>query len=149
MKDELAKLTAQAVRSRHEAEDAEQEENAHRDELRSQKDGLSHIASEIQVQKNRMAATRQTKRSPLLAYGERIPDLLQAIEKEQWVNKPIGPIGRFVKVKEMKFVAVLEAVFSATLNAFIVQNEKDKQKLSQLMRKIGYVLSCCFTLHRR
>lgn len=71
------------------------------------------------------------------AFGFNVKYLLQDIEAEsRWSTKPLGPIGRYVTVKEdyLKFTDLLNAVFAKHLDSFIVCSEQDRRILEGKMR---------------
>ncbi len=72
-------------------------------------------------------------------YHQKLPDLLRAIENEtSFKERPIGPVGYHVQLKEQKWSAVLEATFGATLDAFLVTSKADQSILQRLMQRIGW-----------
>lgn len=81
----------------------------------------------------RIDHTKRTQQNTMLAYGPRIPEVLNAINQEGgWREKPIGPIGRHVKLERPEYARVLESFFGPALNAFIVTNHEDAAKMRRI-----------------
>ena len=139
LQNERSKLGLEFARLRHEAEDAEEAVRAGSDELREAKERINGTQADSDTLRQRMGHLNQSKGNSLLAFGERVPALLQLINSNnQWIKKPLGPIGSFVKLKEPAFADTLESFFTQTLNAFIVETEQDKILLSKLQRQAGW-----------
>lgn len=70
------------------------------------------------------------------AFHPNIKHLMSEIDRTQWRDKPIGPLGTFIKVKDgyEKWKDLLNAVLQKTLNSFLVTNEEDRRKLVKLLR---------------
>ena len=62
--------------------------------------------------------------------------LLQAIENDnRFGEKPMGPLGRHVKLLNADWGYILEKQFGSTLNGFVVTSKSDQTILAELMRK--------------
>jgi len=65
--------------------------------------------------------------------------LLQAIEREgRFHEKPVGPLGRHVKLLRPEWGRILEKNFGMALNAFVVTSRADQTILSELMRRCNW-----------
>lgn len=85
---------------------------------------------------SQMAKLRSTKTNRMTAFGTNIPQLLRLIDQDQrWRQKPVGPIGAHLKLKDRKWAPVLESVIGNTLNAFCVTNHHDRNILQELKRR--------------
>lgn len=94
------------------------------------------IRRNIEKQQNYQGQLQATVHNRLSAYGGKIPDLVSRINSEKrWRNKPLGPIGTFIKVKDERWTQVLEDVIGNVLNAFCVTNHQDRVLLQQLIRQ--------------
>jgi chromosome segregation ATPase len=104
----------------------ERETAAGRDRLRTR-------VAEAQTLQDRLRSARGNR---LAAYGPNIPQLMQSIEREKgWRQKPVGPIGVHLKLKDMEWAPVLESVIGNTLNAFCVTNHHDRRLLENHKRR--------------
>lgn len=98
------------------------------------RDRLRHEVQETEVSVHRLAAT---SKNSLEAYGSGVAELIRAINQEgRWHRKPVGPIGQYLKVKDAKWVPVLESVIGNTLNAFCVVDHHDRRILEQLKQRL-------------
>jgi chromosome segregation ATPase len=116
-------------------------------ELEHKMAGFEHDRSRLQGEQDRlrkevansegmMRTFQTTQRNQMTAYGPNIPALLAAIDQERgWRQKPVGPIGRHLKLKDVRWAGVLESVLGNTLNAFCVTNIHDRNLLQQLARR--------------
>lgn len=70
---------------------------------------------------------------------QRLSELLRAIESEhRFREKPVGPMGRHVKLRLQDWGGILEKQFGQTLNAFVVTSKPDQNILSALMKRVGW-----------
>ncbi|XP_061708220.1 uncharacterized protein LOC133518575 [Cydia pomonella] len=73
-------------------------------------------------------------------YGEEMVALCKAVEQAhqrgQFTKKPIGPVGAHLKVREKKWGGALEHVLGGALKSFLVNDDKDRILLFNLMNKI-------------
>ncbi|XP_047984935.1 structural maintenance of chromosomes protein 6-like [Leguminivora glycinivorella] len=73
-------------------------------------------------------------------YGEEMVALCRAVEQAhsrgQFTKKPIGPVGAHLKVREKKWGGALEHVLGGALKSFLVNDDKDRVLLFNLMNKI-------------
>lgn len=147
LQDEKTKLGLEATRLRHEAEDAEETMRGGSDELRDVKDRIRGAQGEADTLRGRISHLNQSRSNSLYAFGEKVPALVQLINSNnQWIKKPLGPIGTFIKLKEPAFAETLESFFTQTLNAFIVENEQDRRLLSKLQRQANWCVASSSSL---
>lgn len=65
--------------------------------------------------------------------------LLKAIDNDtQFREKPVGPMGRHVKLLQSEWGPILEKQFGSSLNAFVVTSRADQSTLSKLMRRVNW-----------
>ncbi|KAF2219894.1 hypothetical protein BDZ85DRAFT_36369 [Elsinoe ampelina] len=82
---------------------------------------------------------RNEQRPRTRAYHESLQRLLQAIQRERgFREKPIGPLGYHVKLKNPDWSSVIESVFGGVLNAFVVTNAHDQGIMRKLTNNVGY-----------
>ncbi|RGP63298.1 DNA repair rad18 [Fusarium longipes] len=69
-------------------------------------------------------------------YDREIRDVVKAIENEQgWEQKPVGPIGAYIRLSKPEWSGILERTLGEGLNAFVVRSKSDQTRLSNLMRR--------------
>lgn len=102
-------------------------------ELRRDQGQARKRVEELDLRIQRLAAASANN---VTAYGSKVPQLLRAINQERrWKQKPVGPIGLYVKLKDAKWAGVLEIVFGDMLNAFCVTCHHDRVLLMELKRQ--------------
>lgn len=73
------------------------------------------------------------------AYKPSMSRLLNAIRQDDaFLQKPVGPLGNYVKLLKPLWSSVLEKSFGGALETFIVTGKQDQSRLSALMKKIGW-----------
>ena len=78
--------------------------------------------------------------SKLALYGEKIPKLVDLIQKSKFQKPPIGPLGIKVEIREnvsKKHVEVIETELGNLLSSFLVDNFQDKRVLDRLAKNVG------------
>lgn len=94
-----------------------------------------HLRS-MQEAKKKIESLRLQRQDKLTAFGKSVPHLLQDIEREQrWQHKPVGPLGRYLKLRKPEFSDVIEMVLNQLMNAYIVENFHDQKLLKALLKK--------------
>ncbi|GKT55533.1 recF/RecN/SMC N terminal domain-containing protein [Colletotrichum tofieldiae] len=94
--------------------------------------------AEISSAEVRLRNLEQNRGSLWAAYDKKIPLLLQAIEKDSgFQEKPVGPIGAYVQLTRPEWSPILETVFGATLDGFLVSNKTDQQRLARMMQQVN------------
>ena len=79
---------------------------------------------------------KRNRNSQDLAFHQNMPQLLRAIQQEsKFQNRPIGPLGKHVKLLKPEWSSILEKSFGSTMNAFLVSNKHDERLLSDIMRR--------------
>lgn len=66
-----------------------------------------------------------------------MPAFVDAIEKESWIIKPVGPLGTYLRVADLQYCGVLESVLETSLNTFVVQDLDDRTLLRRLRDDFG------------
>jgi chromosome segregation ATPase len=68
-----------------------------------------------------------------------LPKLLRAIDNERgFRERPVGPMGRHVKLLKPEWSSILETSSGNSLNAFVVTSKSDQVILSDLMRRMNW-----------
>ncbi|KAK2003083.1 RecF/RecN/SMC N terminal domain-containing protein [Colletotrichum falcatum] len=92
---------------------------------------------EISSAEGRLRNLEQNRGSLWAAYDKKIPLLLQAIDRDNgFQERPVGPIGAHVQLTQPEWSPILETVFGATLDGFLVSNKTDQQRLARLMQQV-------------
>lgn len=97
----------------------------------------------------RLAMLQRASRDVSVFYGDRMPDVLRAIEKNATrfrTHTPVGPIGVHVSVVDgARWTRAIDAIVGKQLDAFIVGCREDRLLLQQLLDACG-VRTSIFTM---
>ena len=73
------------------------------------------------------------------AYPAGLPRLQKAIQEDSgFRERPVGPLGTYVRLTKPAWSSVLEKSFGQTLDSFIVTNKEDQIRLSSLMQRVNW-----------
>ncbi|KAM0745665.1 P-loop containing nucleoside triphosphate hydrolase protein [Meredithblackwellia eburnea MCA 4105] len=138
LEDERNKTVFAGQKARHESALCTEKYSALKEKLSRVREEIEGAEAESRKSKERLARLQQSRSNSLLSFGNDMPRLVDLINRERgWNQKPIGPLGTLVDLKDRKYAKMLESFFNHTLNAFIVTNEKDKQILTRLQKQAG------------
>lgn len=68
-------------------------------------------------------------------YGRNLDNVIKDIKMFSWEHKPIGPIGCYVSILNIKWKRVLEEILGLSLGSFIVSCSEDRQTLTKILQK--------------
>lgn len=93
--------------------------------------------ADVENQQQRLNDLQVNRDRQLGAFAPNTDRLLAAIDREtRWEQKPIGPIGKHVKLKKPEWSSIIERMFGNTLNGFVVCSKRDANLLGELKNKI-------------
>jgi structural maintenance of chromosomes protein 6 len=122
----------EAGRSRLDTE-LEQAEN----QLKIHQEPTRRKRAEVDQRKEDLDSLSRDRGQQDLAYHRELPALLRAIQNERsFAERPIGPLGKHVRLLKPEWSSVLEKSFGATLNSFIVTNKRDMHTLNGIMNRV-------------
>lgn len=90
---------------------------------------------EINLAKNQLQSIRNDSANALGAYSHEVVQLIQVIDKANWHQKPIGPLGRCVTLIKPQWENIVERYFGTTFSAFLCTNDQDANTLRGLIRQ--------------
>ncbi|KAJ1920322.1 Structural maintenance of chromosomes protein 6 [Mycoemilia scoparia] len=94
------------------------------------------VVKEISSCKEDINRLKKQQTNMLAAFGEGVPEVVAEIERQNWKGpKPLGPLGRYVKLRDSSWAAILETLLDRGLNAFMVQSHDDRRKLDSIMQQ--------------
>ncbi|GAA5854087.1 hypothetical protein JCM9279_004378 [Rhodotorula babjevae] len=135
---EIVELAERMRQSRRTADDTDEIIIALNQDYQNVRSAIDTARGKVDEIKRRVEFTRRSATNNMLAYGDKTQQFLQAINQDRsWREKPLGPIGLFVKLEHKDYANVLESFFSQTLNAYICTNHEDATRLRQLHRRFG------------
>ena len=93
---------------------------------------------EVKQQSDRLEEIRKESGVQDTVYDRQMPQLLRAIQQERrFQNRPIGPLGKHVKLLYPEWSSILEKSFGAVLNAFVVTSKSDQDLLTPITKRIA------------
>ncbi|PVU97554.1 hypothetical protein BB561_000482 [Smittium simulii] len=99
-------------------------------------DKIDQIKANIMNKKRDIERLKQQSKNSLLAFGRGVSEVASEIPKNKWVGRsPIGPLGKYVKLKDIKWNTVIETILDKSLNMFMVDNHQDRTTLDNIMRR--------------
>ena len=163
--DEEQKRQAQDTRSKREetlrqldqvreeyttAQDLVQQLGTERDECRSQGQSaeselatlnrsLEQLKSDIEGDQKHLQIIADREKSKLAPFGNNMEQVLAAIERTQWRGeRPVGPLGRFVKVRDpKKWADVMRIMLGSMMSAFAITHPADRKTLESILKHHG------------
>ncbi|XP_071562510.1 structural maintenance of chromosomes protein 6-like [Temnothorax nylanderi] len=107
-------------------------------EVQSAKNEAENFNRQINKIKRDLGAVEQ---HALSVFGPNLPRLLKRIEEEckkkRFKEKPRGPIGAFIKLKDAAWAPAVESFFGYRfLSSFCVDNDQDAKLLNSIMKEI-------------
>lgn len=125
-----------AVSNAHEADEARAELARATEEEASLSNASAAAVEKAAHLEHMIARFRDVSRNRITAYGPTMPRVLEAIRRERrWKDKPLGPIGLHIRLRDMRWAPLVEAVLGDVLNAFCVTNHADRELLSTILRQ--------------
>lgn len=129
---EATLTTIQNQRQEYEAKKADAETQGRQLEEK-QKELHERIKQQEQMIKN----CEQAEKDNLLPYGRNIKGVLEQINQMRWHGaKPLGPLGAFVKAKDVQaWGDILRNQLGKFLMSFAITDPRDKNPLKDLLRQ--------------
>lgn len=138
IEEDLSRLGHELLKTRASFEDADETRRANNDKLTELRDSINRAAGDEEGFRRRIKELEGAGRDKIRTFGDTMPNIMRAIDQETgWQRKPIGPIGQHVSLpaEHRVYAGVLESFFSESLNAFLVDNERDKNLLNRILRQ--------------
>ena len=152
---DIDKYTTKVAEARTTAAELDHEIDQVRNTFEGAKSEIGPARQSVEHAEAMIRGINSRKSNALNAFGQHASQIMQLIDKESgWREKPVsqlselvanfirmpvlqvGPVGRFVKLKEAQFATLCECLFGETLNAFIVRNQADRIRLNNLVKGI-------------
>lgn len=99
---------------------------------------------QVQDCESQIRAVRDSEKNALAPYGNNMESVIREVQKMSWHGQqPIGPLGRFVKLKDPKWADVLRVNLTGTMISWAVTDARDRGPLKALLERCGkYVIQC-------
>ncbi|XP_063898967.1 structural maintenance of chromosomes protein 6 [Helicoverpa armigera] len=149
-----AQLEERSARATAAAEAARARYGTAQHEAAQARDAVAHAQAQADAHAQRQQRHRDTLRQlqqqlrelesrgndSLAVYGSNMVELCQrvtaAANKGHFSQKPRGPIGAYLKVKEKKWGGALEHILGGNVQTFCVNNAEDSRKLNQIINQV-------------
>ena len=133
-------------RKRTESESHQSDRARLQTDLKAANDAVAEAEKALEAQTNdanrRQSNLAQFDRERNLqdrCFHPSLPQLLTAIANEQrFAQKPIGPVGKHVRLLKPEWSSIIEKSFGGSLESFIVTSKQDMDILLELRRRFGY-----------
>ncbi|CAO3596582.1 unnamed protein product [Absidia cylindrospora] len=135
-KEQLLEQSRELETKRRDLQQAIEDERNTTGELKNTLGQTQKTYRETQGDMNRLLEQRENK---LKAFGNRMPEVLQAISNEhRWRGQPpVGPFGQYMNLKYPEFAEVLEITLGNNLSSFAVETFEDQNLLRSILRRNG------------
>lgn len=99
---------------------------------------ISDLQQEINDVKASISSLKAADSKFENVFGGKILDLLSAINQcsSHFSSPPLGPVGRYITLKDPDWISILGRQLRKSLNAFVVENSKDRATLIKIMRRV-------------
>lgn len=123
-------------------EDQIQEKQAELNDIQSEGDrfqaSFNQARSRVQECETQIKVARDSEKNALAPYGSGIEAVIREIQTMRWHGQqPLGPLGRFVKLKDHRWADVLRVNLSATMVSWAVTDARDRTPLKALLERYG------------
>jgi len=105
------------------------------DRLQASRDQAKNRVQECEAQ---IKVARDSEKNALAPYGNGMEAIIKEVQKARWHGQqPLGPLGRFVKLKDSKWADVLRVNLSGTMVSWAVTDARDRAPLKALLERYG------------
>lgn len=102
------------------------------------RDALNGKKAELRAIERRIHDLQQNRGSGFAGFDPNTHKLISMIESDRgFENKPIGPLGRLIRLSKPEWSSVIERILGSTPNAFIATSQRDAVRLRNLMKRAG------------
>ncbi|GAT28347.1 hypothetical protein RIB2604_02504260 [Aspergillus luchuensis] len=142
---ERAKEEASQARAQYEEHSSDRDRLFHdineaEEKVREAEGPVDKIRADVKEAESLLSTLKREGGPQNSGFHERMPFLLRAIEQERsFTNRPVGPLGHYVRLLKPEWSSILENAFGTTLNSFVVTSPRDSKILFQIMRKVNWV----------
>ncbi|KAK5125122.1 hypothetical protein LTR85_000798 [Meristemomyces frigidus] len=139
---EELKLAAEQAKDRQtehgtQSAELEQKKTAAFHAYEATKPPVERRKEELQRARRSLNELQHNQGRPYASYRGNMEQLVQAVDREtRWRQKPVGPMGKHVRLQQPNWGPLIEKMFGAALDAFVVTNGQDQKMLNDLMRRV-------------
>lgn len=138
IQDKEAKIRAhkQAVAD---LDDRKKAETTTQTELQGLQEHMKRNKDKLQEIDNQIDQLKQiAEKGGLAIYHRNMPRLVQQVQTAHWYGeRPVGPLGQYVKLKNPIWTLALRAMIGWTMHAWAVTDERDRVQLHRMFKEHG------------
>ncbi|KAB8293183.1 hypothetical protein EYC80_007527 [Monilinia laxa] len=137
-KAEASQAKAELERSHQEMQKLTEQSQASKIAVEKEQGPWTAKQKEVEICRNRLREMQNKRPDPMSGFDRKIPELLQRIQQDRgFRQKPVGPIGLYVKLRDPKWSHILEVTLGNLLNSFVVTNKQDQARLQKIISAMG------------
>ncbi|KAA8566319.1 hypothetical protein EYC84_008908 [Monilinia fructicola] len=137
-KNEASQAKAELERSHQEMQKLMEKSQASKIAVEKEHGPWTAKRKEVEICRDRLKEMQKKRPDPMSGFDRRMPDLLQRIQQDRgFRQKPVGPIGLYVKLRDPKWAHILEKSLGNILNSFVVTNKEDQARLQKIISAMG------------
>lgn len=103
-------------------------------DLKRSEQTAANKRKEVQDAEQQLQSMNNSRGNIMAGYDPKMPKLLETIRNERrFREKPIGPMGLHIKLRDSKWSSVLEASLRGILTSFVVTSKADQILLSEIL----------------
>ncbi|RMY28840.1 hypothetical protein D0866_09127 [Hortaea werneckii] len=140
-RDELKEAVVKAKEKQEEHAPRRQElKQRHDAGFRDQEQAKEEGEKQQEAFRNANAELQRLKRSegrPYDGYRPNVEQLVRAVNNEtRWRHKPVGPMGKHVRLQQPIWGPLIEKMFGQALDGFVVTCTEDQRLLTSIMQRV-------------
>lgn len=94
---------------------------------------------EVEDARSRLDDVNKNRQDEMAGFDKNMGRLIQAIREDNgFREKPIGPMGRHVRLLKPEWSGIIETTIGGNLGGFVVTSKSDQLRLSSLVNRIGF-----------
>jgi structural maintenance of chromosomes protein 6 len=128
---DLKQAEALVVEKRNETRDLSAQGEETDREIQRAKNSVMGVREQIQ-------RCKEQQNNSLVPYGQNLKKVLERIGGMRWHGqKPLGPLGVYVKLKDHVWADLLKVVLGSHMSSFVVTDPRDLPVLRKVLRENG------------
>ena len=130
-------------------EDQAREKEAAMDDVRREGEraqaSRDQARNRVQECEAQIKVIKDSEKNALAPYGTGMEAVIKEVQKKRWHGQPpLGPLGRFVKLKDHQWADAFRANLSGTMVSWAITDARDRAPLKALLERYGkYVAQYC------
>lgn len=93
------------------------------------------VRTELENARSRLANLKAQQTNPLAAYGTGMEILMREIGRARWREKPLGPLGQYIRLKDLRYKDLFQSMLGGLMCGFAVRYREDKDQLMGILQR--------------